>query len=59
MQPPETEPKKRPFIIDDEMAADRARRRAPGLDHRREREALIGFGPVLRDAQKIIICCEQ
>ena len=36
-----------PFRVDDEMAADRARRGAPGLDHRRKRHVAPFAAPAL------------
>src|SRR6202035_5147693 len=35
----------RTVLVDDEMAADRTRRRAPGLDDSRKRDAAIFLGP--------------
>ena len=48
MQPPETEPTKLPSVVDDELAADRPRRGAPGLDHGGDGDALAGRLPACR-----------
>src|SRR5207253_3428238 len=48
-----------PLVVDDEVRADRPRRRAPGLDHRGERNAAPGLAPVLGGFEDIFVGCEH
>src|SRR5262245_31338544 len=45
-------------LIDDEIRADRTRRRAPGLDHGRERDAAPRLAPVLGGLEDVFIAGE-
>src|SRR6185312_1982913 len=46
---------KRAVLIDDELRADRPRRRAPGGDHCRQRHALAGGSPFARLVENLLI----
>ena len=43
------------LVVDDEVRADRPRRRAPGLDHRGERDAAPGLAPVLGGFEDVFV----
>src|SRR5262245_51029329 len=46
------------LVVDDQVRADRPRRRAPGLHDGGERHALAGLTPVLGGFEDIVIGCE-
>ena len=58
-QPPDTEPRKLPSLVDHQIGADRPRRRAPGLDHGRERHAAARLAPVLGGFEDVFVAREH
>src|SRR5262249_35131121 len=50
--------KKVALLVDDQIGADRPRRRAPGLDHGRERYAAALAAPVLGSLQDVFVARE-
>ena len=54
-QPPDTEPRKLPSVIDHQIGADRPRRRTPGLHHRRQRHAAPLPPPVLGGLENVFV----
>ncbi len=47
------------LAVDDEMRADRARGRAPGLDHSRERDTAAFLLPLLSSLQDVLVVGEH
>src|SRR5262245_46591101 len=47
------------LLIDDQVRADRPGRRAPGLDHGRERNTAALLAPVLGGFENIFVACEH
>src|SRR5215813_12764892 len=47
------------LAVDDQAGADRARRRAPGLDHRGERNRAALAAPFLGGLQDIVLTCQH
>src|SRR5579862_1519133 len=47
------------LLVDNEVRADRARRRAPGLDHRRQRHRAPVLAPILGGFENVVVGCEH